>query len=164
LTKSGETAPATASREDEQPPRRVTVPADPRERSTAADGSLGPDPRRRRRFTAAHKLRILREADGCREPGEISALLRREGLYSSHLALWRRQREEAAHAELDARKRGPKPQRVDARLEELERENARLHQRLKDLERMLRKAAAILASQRPAEGETDPPAGPHRIA
>jgi transposase-like protein len=152
------------SQEDDLPPRCVPALPDPTERGTLGGESLGPDPRRRRRFTAAHKLRILREADGCREPGEIGALLRREGIYSSHLALWRRQREAAAQAELDARKRGPKPRSPDARLEELERENARLHQRVRELERMLRRAAAILASQRPADGETGPPARRHRIA
>ncbi len=47
----------------------------------------------RRRFTAEYKLRILREADACSEPGRLGALLRREGLYSSHLGTWRRQRD-----------------------------------------------------------------------
>ena len=59
----------------------------------------------RRRFTAAEKLRVLREADGCTKPGELSALLRREGLYSSLLSTWRRQREQGALAALRARKR-----------------------------------------------------------
>jgi transposase-like protein len=57
-----------------------------------------PDPEvvpqaKRRRFSAKYKLRILEEAEGCRKPGEIGALLRREGLYSSYLTAWRRQRE-----------------------------------------------------------------------
>lgn len=104
---------------------------------------------RRRRFTAEYKLRILREAEGCREPGEIGALLRREGIYSSHLALWRRQREEAAQTELDARKRGPRPRASDTRVQELERENARLQRRLKRLEQLRRKAAAILGRPLP---------------
>ncbi len=47
----------------------------------------------RRRFTAGYKRRILREADACTAPGAIGALLRREGLYSSHLTTWRKQRE-----------------------------------------------------------------------
>jgi len=56
-----------------------------------------PDPEvepkaKRRTFTAEYKLRILAEADGCTEPGQVGALLRREGLYSSHLTTWRRQR------------------------------------------------------------------------
>jgi transposase len=49
---------------------------------------------KRRRFSAKYKLRILEEAEACREPGEIGALLRREGLYSSYLTAWRRQREQ----------------------------------------------------------------------
>jgi len=65
-----------------------------------------PDPElveraRRRRFTAEYKLRILREADACSKPGEIGALLRREGLYSSLLTEWRRQRERGSLAALD---------------------------------------------------------------
>ena len=50
----------------------------------------------RRRFTAEYRLRILKQADACKRPGELGALLRREGLYSSHLANWRRQREQGA--------------------------------------------------------------------
>ena len=70
-----------------------------------------PDPQvvekaRRRRFTASCKLEILWQADACTAPGELGALLRREGLYSSHLVTWRRQREEGALAALaDARRR-----------------------------------------------------------
>jgi transposase-like protein len=86
---------------------------------------------KRRQFTVEYKLRILKEADACREPGEIGALLRREGLYSSHLVLWRRQREQAAHTQLRARKRGPKAKVQDPRIKQLERENARLQRRLK---------------------------------
>ena len=55
----------------------------------------------RRRFEAAYKLRVLREADACTKPGEIGALLRREGLYSSILSGWRAQRELGALAALD---------------------------------------------------------------
>jgi len=53
-----------------------------------------PEKARRRRFSAEYKLRVLEEADACSESGEIGALLRREGLYSSHLVVWRRQRTE----------------------------------------------------------------------
>lgn len=62
----------------------------------------------RRRFSSAYKLRILREADGLSRPGEIGALLRREGLYSSHLSVWRRQRDEGTREAL-SRPRGRKP-------------------------------------------------------
>lgn len=55
-----------------------------------------PEKASRRRFDAAYKLKIVEEADRCTEPGQIGELLRREGLYSSHLATWRKQRDEAA--------------------------------------------------------------------
>ena len=66
--------------------------------SVATEPAAGTDPEvvertSRRRFTAKYKLRVLEQADGCTEPGQIGALLRREGLYSSHLTTWRRQRE-----------------------------------------------------------------------
>jgi transposase-like protein len=71
-----------------------------------------PDPElaeraKRRRFTAAYKLRILREAAGATRSGEIAALLRREGLYTSHLTSWRKQQDRGALAGLEPRKRGP---------------------------------------------------------
>ena len=62
----------------------------------------------RRRFTAEYKLHILREADACTESGCVGALLRREGLYSSHLNTWRRQREEGMLDGLQPKKRGRK--------------------------------------------------------
>jgi transposase len=72
-----------------------------------------PDPElverpRRRRFSAEYKLGILREGDGCQRPGEVGALLRREGLYTSHLTYWRKQRDAGALKEL-GRPRGRKP-------------------------------------------------------
>ena len=63
----------------------------------------------RRRFSAEYKLKILQEADGCREPGEIGALLRREGLYFSNITTWRAQRRKGALAGLAQKKRGPAP-------------------------------------------------------
>ena len=104
------------------------------ERGSSGPGKDVPDPEvvarpKRRRFTAEYKLRIVREADACKGSGEIGALLRREGLYSSHLVLWCRQREEAAQTQLKSRKRGPKA--LDPRVKDLERENARLQRRLR---------------------------------
>jgi transposase-like protein len=101
-----------------------------------------PDPEvvarpKRRQFTVEYKLRILKEADACKEPGEIGALLRREGLYSSHLVLWRRQREQAAAAQLKSRKRGPKAKVQDPRIKQLERDKARLERRLKRAETII---------------------------
>jgi len=91
----------------------------------------------RRQFSASYKLGVLREADGCREPGEIGALLRREGLYSSHLAAWRRQRAAGELASLSPHKRGRKAKKrnpLQRRLAQLERDKARLTQRLQQAE------------------------------
>jgi transposase-like protein len=87
----------------------------------------------RRRFSNADKRRILAAADRCTKPGEIGALLRREGVYSSSLSTWRRQREAADLAALAAQKRGPKadPNRAEAlHIAQLTRENDRLKGRL----------------------------------
>lgn len=92
---------------------------------------------RRRQFSAEYKLRILREADASSEPGEIGALLRREGLYSSHLGIWRRQRDDGTLQGLAPRKRGRRTKAVNPlskRVAELERENERLKGRLKQAE------------------------------
>ena len=94
----------------------------------------------RRRFTAEYKLRILREADPCTKPGQIGALLRREGLYSSLLTAWRRQRERGSLMALTARKRGRKPKKAGPmvhRVAQLERENLRLQGRLKQAETII---------------------------
>ncbi len=64
---------------------------------------------KRKQFSAAEKLRILREVDACQGSGEIGALLRREGIYSSYLTTWRRQRERGELDGLAPQKRGPKP-------------------------------------------------------
>jgi len=87
----------------------------------------------RRRFTAEYKLRILREVDRAKKPAEVGAILRREGLYSSHLVQWRQQRDRVAKAGLTA-KRGPKPRREDPRIKKLEREKARLERKLRQAE------------------------------
>ena len=96
-----------------------------------------PEVARRRRFTAAYKLRVLEEAERCTEPGELGALLRREGLYSDYLAKWRRQRERGGLAGLTPRKRGrkPKPQDPSAKeLKRLKRENTLLKRKLEQAE------------------------------
>lgn len=88
---------------------------------------------RRRQFSAAEKQRILSEADRCTEPGQIGALLRREGIYASMLATWRKQRDRAEQAALAPRKRGPKanPALAEAReLKKLQEQNARLRREL----------------------------------
>lgn len=100
-----------------------------------------PDPEvtpraRRRTFSAAYKARILAEVDACSERGEIGALLRREGLYSSHLSNWRRQREAGELQRLTDKKRGRKPALgpKEAEIARLERENARLQKQLEQAE------------------------------
>jgi transposase-like protein len=93
----------------------------------------------RRQFSAAYKTRILREAEACAGTGQIGALLRREGLYSSHLTQWRKLRAQGALGALAAKKRGPKPVR-DAREREiakLSRENARLRRKLAQAEAVI---------------------------
>lgn len=91
-------------------------------RASAPDPEV-PAKAQRRRFTAECRLRILKAADARKKPGELGALLRREGLYSSHLTNWWRQREEGALRELRARRRGPVPRPVDPRVKQLEAEN-----------------------------------------
>jgi transposase-like protein len=116
-------------------------------------GAAGvPDPAveakaKRRRFTAEYKLRILREVERAKESGEIGAILRREGLYSSLLAAWRRDRDRVAKTGLAARKRGPKAKVVDPRVKELEREIAKLRRRNERVELLLsiqKKASELL--------------------
>lgn len=105
----------------------------------AADRPAPPDPEvperleraRRRQFTVGYKLRMLTEADAARTTGEIGALLRREGLYSSHLAAWRRQREEGILNALSPRRRGrPTSSPEQRELTRLRHENEWLEQRL----------------------------------
>jgi transposase-like protein len=102
-----------------------------------------PDPEvvpkaKRRQFTAAYKLHILREADACTEPGQIGSLLRREGLYSSYLSKWRQQRGQGQLQALSAKKRGRKGQDPSAEeLIQLQRENERLRARLEQAEMII---------------------------
>lgn len=135
----------------------VAVPATP----------LAPDPEvveqaRRRGFTAKYKLAVLEQADRC-EPGQLGALLRREGLYSSHLTCWRRQREAGVLAGLAARKRGRKvrlPEAQGQRLAELERENAQLRQRLLQAETIIdvqKKVSCLLGIEPNPPADTDRP-------
>jgi transposase-like protein len=99
---------------------------------------------KRRRFSAPYKLRILEEADRCTRPGDIGALLRREGLYSSNLTTWRRQRAEGQLGALSPKKRGLKP-KPDA---EMARELARLRKHNARLEQQLKKAELVIEVQK----------------
>ena len=93
----------------------------------------------RRRFTPQYKLKILREAERCSTPGEIGALLRREGLYSSNLSAWRKQREAGAYASMLATKRGrqPKLSAQDKELAGLRQELERVHKKLGQAEKII---------------------------
>ena len=94
----------------------------------------------RRRFTAEYKRHVLHEADACAGAGELGGLLRREGLSSSHLTTWRRQREQGTLAALSPKKRGRPAvpgSPLARRVAELEREKARLEGRLKQAETII---------------------------
>jgi transposase-like protein len=113
------------------------------------------------RFSAKQKLRILEEADACTEPGEIGALLRREGIYSSYLSRWRRARDRGQLDGLSGKKRGPK-RTVDRELAEeneaLRRENERLRARLEQAETIIevqKKLSQILGLETSAQESTE---------
>jgi transposase-like protein len=114
----------------------------------------------RRRFTAEYKRKILREADACTAPGAIGGLLRREGLYSSHLTTWRAQRERGELAGLTPKKRGPAPKpknplaaKVAALERAVNREKARADQ-AEALVQLQKKVAELLGTARPQTGGT----------
>ncbi len=94
-----------------------------------------------RKFTAEYKRRVLAEADGCHEPGQIGALLRREGLYSSHLGKWREQRARGTLQALSSKRRGPKP-------DPLVTENAAQRREIERLSAKLQRAETIIAVQK----------------
>jgi len=115
----------------------------------------------RRRLTAEYKLRILREADACTRPGEIGALLRREGLYSSSLTTWRKQRERGELEGLVQKKRGPSAKEKNPladKVRVLERENARLKVRAERAEGLVdlqKKVSEILGIELKHSAEKD---------
>lgn len=114
---------------------------------------------RRRRFSAEYKRKVLAEAEACTKPGEIGALLRREGLYSSHLVEWRRARDSGALAGLAPRKRGPAakvPHPLERRVVELERSLARAERRAERAEALVelqKKVSELLGIQLPKQDE-----------
>ena len=112
----------------------------------------------RRRFTAEYKLQILNEADSCTKSGELGALLRREGLYSSHLAAWRGARGRGELSGLTSRRRGPKARArhpEEKRILQLERENRRLRARAERAEALveLQKKVSLLFAKDLATSE-----------
>jgi transposase len=112
---------------------------------------------RRRQFTAEYKRKVLAEAETCTKPGEIGALLRREGLYSSHLVAWRRAR--GSGAGLAPRKRGPVakvPHPLERKVVELERSLARAERRAERAEGLVelqKKVSELLGIQLPKQDE-----------
>jgi transposase-like protein len=129
--------------------------------------TMSPDPEvpeqaKRRRFSAKYKLRILREADACTEKGQLGRLLRREGLYSSHITTWRRQREEGSLKGLAPKKRGRKSKKSpkSKRVAQLESENRRLRRKLEQAEAIIdiqKKVSTLLgiSMNGPESGEND---------
>ena len=119
-----------------------------------------PDPEvveraRRRQFTATYKLEILQEADGCHAPGQLGALLRREGLYSSHLRDWRGQRTQGTLNALTPHRRGRPPTPPhEIELARLRHENDRLTRQLAAAEAIVeiqKKVSALLALTQPSD-------------
>ena len=114
---------------------------------------------KRKRFTAAEKMRILREVEACRGTGEIGALLRREGIYSSYLTTWRKQRESRELEGLAPQKRGPKPNPEAIELAKLRREHERLKERMRQAELIIdvqKKVARMLGATLDAPDLDDP--------
>jgi|SRR5579864_4455790 transposase len=138
--------PSAGRSEDE----RSETERSPADGKAGAEGVAGthPDPEvvakaKRRRFTAAYKQEILTKADTVAEHGGIGALLRREGLYSSHLTKWRRERAASIRQGLEPRKRGPKLKRNP-----LSEENQKLQRANERLTEQLRKAEIIIDVQK----------------
>ncbi len=124
------------------------------------DEGVGPNPEvperaKRRRFTAEYQLRIVQEAERC-SAGELGALLRREGLYSSHLAAWRRQRDGGALAAF-GKKRGRKAKRSPEQeeIERLQREIGRLRRRVEQTEAIIAAQKKVAALEQALEGGTE---------
>jgi transposase len=116
---------------------------------TSSAGRTDPDPevlenKLRRKFTAKYKLAILRKTDSCTEPGQVGALLRREGLYSSNLTTWKRQREQGLLDVMSPKKRGRKKHEINPLSQEL----ARLQKDNERLKNKLKKAETIIEVQK----------------
>ena len=132
------------------------------ESGRGARGASGaPDPElverpKRRRFTAKYRLEILEKADACTRPGEVGELLRREGLYTSHLTYWRKQRRDGALREL-GQTRGRKPaDRRDAEIAELRRRAERAEVELDKARRVIEiqgNVSALLEQMLGTEGD-----------
>jgi transposase len=145
--KDGAVSPAVETEGGRSPSEASTAGA---ARKWPFDGPPDPevsDKPVRRKFTAEYKMRILEEADRCTEHGQIGALLRREGLYSSHLSTWRRNRREGTLGALAPRKRGPKSEKNP-----LAGEIARLEREVERLKRKLAQAETVIDVQKKVSG------------
>jgi transposase len=169
-------APALGAHGAARPPSGVAVAAEPPllgsvapAPAPSAQGAARPPsgvsvetlPKRgkRRSFSAAEKLRIVRQAAACTKRGEVEALLRREGIYSSHLTAWRKQLVLHGSAALAGRKPGRKPKldAKDRRIAELEQRAARLEAKLSLAEKLIdlqKKVSAILGINLATDGES----------
>jgi len=131
---------------------------------TTNGGRPAPDPElveraQRRRFSAQYKLAIVREADACSEPGEVGALLRREGLYTSHLNYWRKQRDAGALEALGRVRGRKRADRRDARIAELERRVERAEGELEKARRVIEvqgNVSALLGDLLETKGAIEP--------
>ena len=160
MTQSIVDAPIYSSPGDTERARRASAVA-PGEGSAVLPNAEVVMKASRRRFTAAYKLQILEQADRCTAPGEIGALLRREGLYSSHLSKWRELREQGALAGLTPRTRGRKAKQrstESVRLEQLERDNRRLRDKLEQAELIIdvqKKVSQLLGVSMPTHDDKE---------
>ena len=133
----------------------------------ASEGSSDrPDPEvpektPRRRFSAKYKLEVLKRADACTQPGELGALLRKEGLYSSNLTTWRRQRDQGVLDAMSPKKRGRKKIEKNPLAREvatLQKENERLRRKLKKAETIIefqKKISEMLGISQDPDEESD---------
>lgn len=150
--------------ESAAPQRREGERSEPDRSGGAADSggaapATVPDPEvpakpKRRQFTAEYKRSIVAQAEACRDDRAIGALLRREGLYSSHLTAWRRQREQGELDALAPKRRGRKPTAnpLTEECQRLRKENARLSRRLEQAELIIdvqKKVSALLGISLP---------------
>jgi transposase len=140
-------------------PSTVASPAGDRFPATSPDPEVAEKPVRRK-FTAEYKLRVLAEADKCTRPGEIGALLRREGLYHSNLYRWRKKRDEGSFGALSPVKRGPKTVKnpLAPEVAKLKREVERLKAKLQQAETIIdvqKKVSGLLGTdlESPESGE-----------
>jgi transposase len=140
--------------EPELPGRGATSAAAKSAKNRRLDPEVLPQTKRRV-YSSKYKLDVLKQADALADTGEIVALLRREGLYYSHLSTWRRQREQGTMNGLTPKKRGPKPdpdRDARRRIAQLEKENRRLADRLEKAELIIdvqKKISRILGIEQP---------------